>query len=133
MTATLENKANPQISKYYQSILDGAYQKPIEAGSVTITPHLNTLFVRPDDPERVSAGGITIPDRAQQQRDTGVVIAVRDEDPLYKVGDRIMYRRSGDQVHIEGIGDLVVLQHCGGIDDNILCKFEPMLDEESNP
>jgi chaperonin GroES len=70
------------------------------------------------DPEAKTAGGIIIPDTAQEKPQQGTVIAIgpggRDESgrlvPIdVKVGDRILFGKwSGTEVKIDGVEYLIV-------------------------
>jgi chaperonin GroES len=75
-------------------------------------PLHDRVVVERIDPEAKSAGGITIPDTAQEKPSQGEIIAVglggRDEAgkliPIdLKVGDRVLFGKwSGTEVKIEG-------------------------------
>ena len=75
-------------------------------------PLHDRVVVERIDPEGKSAGGIIIPDTAQEKPSQGEIIAVgpggRDEDckiiPIdLKVGDRVLFGKwSGTEVKIEG-------------------------------
>ena len=81
-------------------------------------PLHDRVVVKRIDAEEKSAGGIIIPDTAQEKPQQGVVIAIgpggRDESgklvPIeVKVGDRILFGKwSGTEVKIEGVEYLIM-------------------------
>jgi len=83
-----------------------------------IRPLHDRVIVKRLEEERVSAGGIVIPDTAAEKPDTGEVVAVGTgkllEDgkvrPLdLKKGDKILFGKySGQTVKVEGIEYLVM-------------------------
>lgn len=84
---------------------------------VNITPisgTKNRVFVTPAAPETVTAGGIIIPDTAQEKPQKGVVIAVSETDedgkkPLVKVGDTVWYGKyAGQEMSLDGTDYLVM-------------------------
>ncbi len=85
----------------------------------------NSILVETLPPRQVTDGGIHIPDAHQQERKIGRVLAIpeglaADECP-YLVDDYVMYcDGAGKTVGIEGRDDLLVLQWCGEIADDIL-------------
>jgi chaperonin GroES len=82
-------------------------------------PLHDRVLVEPLEAEEKTAGGIIIPDTAQEKPQEGKVLAVgkgiQDEDGEYraldvKAGDRVLYGKySGTEVKIDG-QDLVIMR-----------------------
>lgn len=82
-------------------------------------PLHDRVLVRPSDAQEKTAGGIIIPDTAQEKPVQGTVVAVgpgaRDESgevlaPDVKKGDTVLYGKwSGNEVKIDG-DDLVIMK-----------------------
>jgi chaperonin GroES len=82
-------------------------------------PLHDRVLVEPLDAEETTAGGIIIPDTAQEKPQEGKVLAVgkgiQDDDGEYrsldvKAGDRVLYGKySGTEVKIDG-KDLVIMR-----------------------
>ena len=123
---TTEAKSQP-AQTYYGAILNDAYQKRIGIKNEKFIPHPGTMIVKADDPDTETKGGIIIPDRATEAKATGVIIAVRDDDEHYEIGDRVLFRKQNvaQTVPLEGVGDCIILQYCGGVDDDVLAKIVP--------
>tara|TARA_R110001606_G_scaffold325291_1_gene471996 strand:+ start:62 stop:349 length:288 start_codon:yes stop_codon:yes gene_type:complete len=85
---------------------------------MSIRPLQDRVLVQPLEAETKSAGGIIIPDSAQEKPQEGKVVAVgpgkRGEDgkvtPMdVKKGDRIMYGKwSGTEVQIDGTSMMIM-------------------------
>ena len=79
-------------------------------------PLFDKVVVKRDDVERVTPGGILLPDQAKSKPVFGKVIAVgpgkKDEDAMcVKVGDRVLFDSySGTEVTVEGEKLLVMPQ-----------------------
>mgnify|MGYP000930077582 CR=1 FL=1 len=61
--------------------------------------------------EANTAGGIIIPQTAQEKTQTGVVVAVRTDADVIKVkaGEKVMYDKyTGTQIKVEGADHLIV-------------------------
>jgi chaperonin GroES len=79
---------------------------------MSVRPLQDRVLVQPLEAETKTAGGIIIPDTAQEKPQEGKVIAVgpgkRNEDgklmpPDVKKGDRVLYGKwSGTEVQIDG-------------------------------
>ena len=74
---------------------------------VNIKPLADRVLVEPAPAEAKTAGGIIIPDTAQEKPQTGKVIAVgagkKDEPMTLKVGDTILYGKySGTEIQVDG-------------------------------
>jgi len=85
---------------------------------LSITPiagSKNRVVVKAAAPETISAGGIIIPDTAQEKPQRGTVMATssKDEDgntPVVKVGDTVLYGKyAGTEIQIEG-QDLLIMR-----------------------
>ena len=82
-------------------------------------PLHDRVVVRRVDSEEKTAGGIIIPDTAQEKPSEGAVVAVgpgaRDEDGKYikpdvKAGDRVLFGKwSGTEVKVDG-EDLLIMK-----------------------
>ena len=99
---------------------------------MTIRPLGNRVLVRPDKPEEKSKGGILIPDRAQGESQTGLVLAVgpgrvsetaamagQVVPVAVKKGDRVLYSRYAGSKAKE-LGDDILLS-----EDDILGVVYP--------
>ena len=76
-----------------------------------IKPLGDRVLVKIEKSEAKSAGGIIIPDTAQEKTQTGVVSEVGDDKEVIKVksGQKIMYDKyAGTQVKIDGTEYLIL-------------------------
>jgi len=76
-----------------------------------IKPLADRILVKMEKSEAKSAGGIIIPDTAQEKTQTGVVCEVGDDKEVIKVksGQKVMYDKyAGTQVKIDGIEYLIL-------------------------
>ena len=76
-----------------------------------IKPLSDRVLVKIEKSEAKSAGGIIIPDTAQEKTQTGVVSEVGDDKEVIKVksGQKIMYDKyAGTQVKIDGTEYLIL-------------------------
>jgi chaperonin GroES len=76
-----------------------------------IKPLSDRVLVKPEKMETKSAGGIIIPDTAQEKTQMGTVVAVGDDKEKIKVkaGDHIMHDKySGTAVKYDGEEYLIV-------------------------
>jgi chaperonin GroES len=76
-----------------------------------VKPLADRILVKLEKNEAKTAGGIIIPDTAQEKTQTGVVIAIGDDKDVItvKVGDRVMYDKyAGAQVKIDQDEHLIV-------------------------
>jgi chaperonin GroES len=76
-----------------------------------VKPLADRVMVKLEKNEAKSAGGIIIPDTAQEKTQTGVVVAVgTDKDVItVKAGDKVMYDKyAGTQVKIDQDEHLIV-------------------------
>ena len=86
---------------------------------MNLRPLQDRVLIRRVEPETKSAGGIFIPDTAQEKPMEGAVVAVgpgvRDEDGKLhaldvKVGDRVLFGKwSGTEIKIDG-EELVIMK-----------------------
>lgn len=82
-------------------------------GNISIKPLQDRVLVRPADAEEKTAGGIIIPDTAQEKPQKGTVMAVgpgkKDEPTSVKEGDSILYGKySGTEITIDGDDYLIM-------------------------
>jgi chaperonin GroES len=76
-----------------------------------VKPLTDRVLVKLEKTEAKTAGGIIIPDTAQEKTQTGLVVAVGDDKEAIKVkaGDKVMYDKyAGTQVKIDGVEHLVI-------------------------
>ncbi len=76
-----------------------------------VNPLLDRVLVKVQEGDTKTAGGIIIPQTAQEKTQTGVVVAIgTDKDVIkVKVGDKVMYDKyAGTQVKIDGADHLIV-------------------------
>jgi chaperonin GroES len=69
-----------------------------------VKPLADRVMVKLEKNEAKTAGGIIIPDTAQEKTQTGVVVAIGTDKEVItvKVGDRVMYDKyAGTQVKID--------------------------------
>lgn len=85
---------------------------------MNLTPLHDRVIVRPSAAEETTAGGLIIPDTAQEKPQRGEIIAIGEgkinddgnKQPLaVKVGDEVLYGKySGTEVQIEGTDYLIM-------------------------
>jgi chaperonin GroES len=78
---------------------------------MNVKPLGDRVLVKIKESETKTAGGIIIPQTAQEKTQTGVVVAVgTDSDAIkVKVGDEVMYDKyAGTQIKIDGVEHLIV-------------------------
>ena len=76
-----------------------------------VKPLADRILVKIEKSEAKSAGGIIIPDTAQEKTQTGVVCEVGDDTEVIKVksGQKVMYDKyAGTQVKIDGVEYLIL-------------------------
>jgi chaperonin GroES len=76
-----------------------------------VKPLADRVMVKLEKNEAKTAGGIIIPDTAQEKTQTGSVVAVGDDKEVIKVkaGDKVMYDKyAGTQIKIDGIEHLIL-------------------------
>ena len=82
--------------------------------SINIKPLADRVIVEPAAAEEKTAGGIIIPDTAQEKPQRGIVKAVgngKPEEPMtVKVGDTVLYGKyAGTEINVEG-GDYLIMR-----------------------
>ena len=76
-----------------------------------VKPWADRVLVKTEKTESKTAGGIIIPDTAQEKTQIAVVVAVGDDKEKIKVkpGERVMYDKyAGTQVKIDGEEHLIL-------------------------
>jgi chaperonin GroES len=76
-----------------------------------VKPLSDRVLIKVQESETKTAGGIIIPQTAQEKTQTGVVIAVGTDKDVIKVkdGDKVMYDKyAGTQIKIDGAEHLIV-------------------------
>jgi len=76
-----------------------------------VKPLADRVMVKLEKNEAKTAGGIIIPDTAQEKTQQGVVVEVGDDKDVIKVqsGQRVMYDKyAGTQVKIDGEEHLIL-------------------------
>ena len=76
-----------------------------------VKPLSDRVLVKIQESETKTAGGIIIPQTAQEKTQTGVVVAVGTDKDVIKVkeNDKVMYDKyAGTQIKIDGVEYLVV-------------------------
>ena len=80
---------------------------------MNVKPLLDRVMVKLEKNEAKTAGGIIIPDTAQEKTQQGRVVAVgagTEKDPIIvKAGDKVMYDKyAGTQIKIDGEEHLIL-------------------------
>jgi chaperonin GroES len=76
-----------------------------------VKPLADRVIVKLEKSETKSAGGIIIPDTAQEKTQQGVVVSVGDDKDVIKVssGQKILYDKyAGTQIKIDGEDHLIL-------------------------
>jgi chaperonin GroES len=76
-----------------------------------VKPLADRVMVKLEKNEAKTAGGIIIPDTAQEKTQQGVVIEVGDDKDVIKVspGQKVMYDKyAGTQIKIDGVEHLIL-------------------------
>jgi chaperonin GroES len=76
-----------------------------------VKPLADRVMVKLEKNEAKTAGGIIIPETAQEKTQTGLVVAIGDDKDVItvKVGDKVMYDKyAGTQVKIDQDEHLIV-------------------------
>jgi chaperonin GroES len=76
-----------------------------------VKPLADRVMVKLEKTEAKTAGGIIIPDTAQEKTQTGVVVEVGDDQEVIKVkaGQKVMYDKyAGTQIKIDGVEHLIL-------------------------
>ncbi len=78
---------------------------------MTIKPLGDRVLVKNEETEEKTAGGIYIPQTAQEKTQTGIVVEVGDDKDVIKVkkGDKIMFDKyAGTTVNVDGEDHLIM-------------------------
>ena len=76
-----------------------------------VKPLADRVMVKLEKNEAKTAGGIIIPDTAQEKTQQGTVVEIGDDTEVIKVkaGQKVMYDKyAGTQIKIDGIEHLIV-------------------------
>ena len=76
-----------------------------------VKPLADRVMVKLDKNEAKTAGGIIIPDTAQEKTQQGIVVEVGDDSEVIKVkaGQKVMYDKyAGTQIKIDGVEHLIL-------------------------
>jgi len=76
-----------------------------------VKPLSDRVLIKVQESETKTAGGIIIPETAQEKTQTGLVVAVGDDKDVIKVkeGQKVMYDKyAGTQIKIDGADHLIV-------------------------
>jgi chaperonin GroES len=76
-----------------------------------VKPLADRVMVKLDKNEAKTAGGIIIPDTAQEKTQQGIVVEVGDDAEVIKVkaGQKVMYDKyAGTQIKIDGVEHLIL-------------------------
>ncbi|HON13868.1 MAG TPA: co-chaperone GroES [Treponema sp.] len=78
---------------------------------MTVKPLDDRVMVKLEKTESKTAGGIIIPDTAQEKTQTGIVTAIGDNKDIIKVsvGQKVMYDKyAGTQIKVDGVEYLIL-------------------------
>ena len=78
---------------------------------MNVKPLGDRILIKIKESETKTAGGIIIPQTAQEKTQTGVVVAVGTDKDVIKVkeGDEVMYDKyAGTQIKVQGADHLIV-------------------------
>ncbi|MDR2483824.1 MAG: co-chaperone GroES [Treponema sp.] len=76
-----------------------------------VKPLADRVMVKLEKNEAKTAGGIIIPDTAQEKTQTGLVVEIGDDTEVIKVkaGQRVMYDKyAGTTIKIDGVEHLIL-------------------------
>ncbi|MDR2536063.1 MAG: co-chaperone GroES [Treponema sp.] len=76
-----------------------------------VKPLADRVIVKLEKNESKTAGGIIIPDTAQEKTQTGLVVEVGDDTEVIKVkaGQKVMYDKyAGTAIKLEGVEHLIL-------------------------
>jgi chaperonin GroES len=76
-----------------------------------VKPLADRVMVKLEKNESKTAGGIIIPDTAQEKTQTGIIVEVGDDKEAIKVsaGQKVMYDKyAGTQIKIDGVEHLIL-------------------------
>ncbi|MCE1194987.1 co-chaperone GroES [bacterium] len=78
---------------------------------MNVKPLGDRILIKIKESETKTAGGIIIPQTAQEKTQTGIVVAVGTDKDVIKVkeGDEVMYDKyAGTQIKVQGADHLIV-------------------------
>lgn len=114
----------------------GENSRPLQVSADLFVPAPGKILVRDDRPDDVTAGGLTIPDLAQEQKFMGVVVAAIEgtidesvdlvDMSTYPVGTHVLFsRHAGEELRFDGDDNVYrVLDARQEADDGILGYFK---------
>ncbi|MDR1957052.1 MAG: co-chaperone GroES [Treponema sp.] len=76
-----------------------------------VKPLADRVMVKLEKNETKTAGGIIIPDTAQEKTQTGLVVEIGDDSEVIKVkaGQKVLYDKyAGTQIKIDGVEHLIL-------------------------
>ncbi|MGO8695622.1 MAG: co-chaperone GroES [Rectinemataceae bacterium] len=76
-----------------------------------VKPLVDRVLIKIQESESKTAGGIIIPQTAQEKTQIGLVVAIGTDTDVIKVkeGDKVMYDKyAGTQIKIDGVEHLIV-------------------------
>jgi chaperonin GroES len=76
-----------------------------------VSPLGDRVLIKIQESDTKTAGGIIIPQTAQEKTQTGVVVSIGTDTEVIKVkvGDKVMYDKyAGTQIKIDGVDHLIV-------------------------
>ncbi|HCM27252.1 MAG: co-chaperone GroES [Treponema sp. GWB1_62_6] len=76
-----------------------------------VKPLADRVMVKLEKNEAKTAGGIIIPDTAQEKTQVGLVVEIGDDKEVIKVsvGQKVMYDKyAGTQVKVDGVDHLIL-------------------------
>ena len=76
-----------------------------------VKPLADRVMVKLEKNEAKTAGGIIIPDTAQEKTQQGIVVEIGDDKDVIKVktGQKVMYDKyAGTQIKIDGVEHLIL-------------------------
>jgi len=76
-----------------------------------LTPIGDRVLLKAEESETKTAGGLFIPQTAQEKTQSGTVIAVGDDKDAIKVktGDKVLYDKyAGTAIKVDGVDHLIV-------------------------
>jgi chaperonin GroES len=79
--------------------------------TMKVRPLADRVIVKLEQKEAKTAGGIIIPDTAQEKTQEGTVVAIGDDKDVIKVavGQKVMYDKyAGTQIKIDNVDHLIL-------------------------
>ncbi len=78
---------------------------------IKIQPLGERVLIRPTDEESRTSSGLYIPDTAKEKPQTGLVVAIGDEedDISVKVGQKVLFPKyTGTEIKLDGVEHLIM-------------------------